>query len=101
MRTHAHTQCVRSWGARGMTRRGISWRTNTGRRLAIVGLCVAAGLVVSTGPSRADGTVPTTKVIVRLVPDTTATPDDVLAPVGGNIDRSLSVIDGFSANVPT
>src|SRR4051812_14034909 len=82
-------------------KRGISWRTRPSRRAAIVGICLVAGIVVSTGPSRADGTSGTSKVIVRLIPGTTATPDDVLAPVGGTLDRSLTVIDGFSATVPT
>jgi len=66
-----------------------------------VALAVVVGLVISTTTNRAEGATSTaTKVIVRLASGTTATPADLLAPVNGTLDRTLPVINGFSAWVP-
>ena len=71
------------------------------RRGAFVALAVVVGLVISTTTNRAEGATSTaTKVIVRLASGTTATPADLLAPVNGTLDRTLPVINGFSAWVP-
>ena len=81
------------------SRAGVSWLST--RRLRAIALAVGAvvALIVGGATNRAEGTT-TKKVIVRLAAGTTASPADLLAPVGGTLDHTLPSINGFSAWVP-
>ncbi|MEY2430687.1 MAG: hypothetical protein QOC92_412, partial [Acidimicrobiaceae bacterium] len=84
-----------------MSQAWMSLGARARRRAVVIAVCVVAGLLVAAGPDRARGdTNVTVKVIVRMLPGVSASPDSVLAPVNGHLDRILSTINGFSASVP-
>jgi serine protease AprX len=83
---------------------GARWR----RRSAVVAVGLIVGLLLATIPDSArgdgkdrDGKDRVTKVIVRMLPGVNSNPEDVLAAVGGRVDKTLQTINGFSAWIPT
>ena len=84
-----------------MRRAGVSWVSRTRRRGAVVALGVALALVVSTVTNQAQGATSTMRKVIVRVTAGAPSPSDLLAPVGGTLDRSMPSINGFSAWLPT
>src|SRR5438270_4442284 len=78
-------------------------RTKSRALSAVVGVAV---LLLLAGPGRADETARsgrdrrTAYVIVRMLPGVDADPQRVADQVNGRVDRTLPIINGFSAVVP-
>ena len=75
------------------------------RRRGVSLVATVVALLMLAGPGRADDTatapgVARAHVIVRMLRGVNADPALVLAPFSGQVDRSLPIINGFSAYVP-
>jgi serine protease AprX len=66
-------------------------------------VALAAALLLVAGPTaHADGgkKKATLHVVVRLLPDVSADPNDILDKVKGNLEQALPTINGFSGFIP-
>ena len=82
---------------------GVSWGDRKGRRRAVVAMATATALLVpgvSGGAGEAHASV-LQQVIVQALPGAFAHAEAAVQAAGGTVKRELSLINGFSANLPS
>jgi hypothetical protein len=76
--------------------------TGTARRAVGLVLVLAALVSLAVAPTArgTEGSGPLVQVIVREAPGDGAAPERLVAALGGTVGRRMSIIDGFTAEVP-
>lgn len=88
---------------------GIRWDDAKAkpRPFAVIGLVVLLALLAASAAAphaladTADRARTMVSIIVRRTPGSGTAADEQVRAVGGQVDRQLSIVDGFSATVPT